>query len=449
MANTPITSMPAEYQTGLDDAERKKRLAMLMLEGSMRQRPAGQRVGRFYVPDSPFNALADVIEQRRARSDISDAEKERAGVIGRYQADENKGVADIIAAATAQPKYGAADVGPTMEIPDTTAALQAGAASRFPRVQNLTKTVMDQRKAQFDAAARNATPESIQRGATSGMDPRHLIPQAPDTFTNPELMPGAPGPDGSNRSILTQRNTRSNEVKRLDSTPAPGTSLTVDAKDPLDASKQQRELNAQTLKMLGDDATKRNLRDIPQRTRTAMKALEILNEGNLNVGTGAGFLTALQKVGGLAGFNVDPKATENDVYDSFIKGFLPQLLQGFAPISEGEVKMAIEQLPNASKTPGGAKRILVNLIENAISQMGDYNTRVEQTGQAMGRTNMDPGSAMPYLIPFGPYQRAPGAESELFMKALERLKGTPQNLPPEYQPAPARPAPSTRPPRRW
>lgn len=439
--------MPAEFQTEFDAADRQKRLALLMLERSRQKRPAGSMVGRFYVPDV-WNSLADVVGTRRAKSDLAGAEDKRAGATRKYQEAETKGLTDLLAGANAAPRYSATDVGPDMQIPDTGAALQQGAASPFARVQGLAKILADQRKSAFDAAAKGATPDSVQKAATSGMDPRHLIPQPPETFTSPELMPGAPRPDGSPGSFMGQRSTTSNKINVLDRTPAPAATLSVDARDPLDASKQQREINARQVENFSQEANKRALRDVPGRTQMAMKALEILNDGNLNTGTLAGFKTAIQKAGGIAGFNVPESASDTEVYESFVKNYLPQLLAGFAPISEGEVKMAIEQLPTASKSPVAAKQILSQLIQTAISNMGDYNSRVEGFGPVLEASKMNPASLMPNLIPFGPYRKNPNAEPELLMDALKRLQSTPQNLPPEYRPAPPAAVPQ-RPPRNW
>jgi hypothetical protein len=188
---------------------------------------------------------------------------------------------------------------------------------------------------------------------------------------------------------------------------------------------------------------------MPQRTAMAMKALEILNDGSLNTGTGAGIVTALQKAGGLAGFQVDPKASETEVYNAFVKTFLPQLLQGFAPISEGEVKMAMEQLPTGQMSPVAMKTLLAQIIENSIRSMGTYNQRVEATARGMAGAGMPSAEAgLANIFPFPGHQRPGGGEPELMMDALQRLRQTPQNLPAPYRPA-ASSAPAERKPRKF
>jgi hypothetical protein len=209
-------NLPAEYQGELSAIDQQKRMAEMLMQKSMKERPAGQMVGRHFVPTSPLFALSDAMDKYYARKDLSAADSARSGVLQRAEMDRTAEQADLL--SYTQPKFSAGEEGPARQDPDYNTLVTRGPAARFKENRDLAGALLKQRMDLFSAGSRGASPESLISGVQAGGDPNRLAARPTERWDT-ATVPALPGPDGLPRSQIRQTSSITGQQRVLDETP--------------------------------------------------------------------------------------------------------------------------------------------------------------------------------------------------------------------------------------
>jgi hypothetical protein len=135
--------LPPGYQSGIDEAQFKKRLAAALMASGGQQR-AGQMVGNRYVPTSGWENASQLAKTLVGAYGLYAGEKQQSDTLAKYGTDQQVDLARILKMQLPQqetipggPGEGDAGISSITRPGDVRGAETAGLGSQFPRSQDL------------------------------------------------------------------------------------------------------------------------------------------------------------------------------------------------------------------------------------------------------------------------------------------------------------------------
>lgn len=98
-----MDGIPPEFAAQAAALRRRERLAEAMMARGMQPQPAGQMVGRFYVPAAPFTGVSNMISGFANQAQLSGIDKERAALGEQYRQAQAQAVKDFVTGG--QPQF--------------------------------------------------------------------------------------------------------------------------------------------------------------------------------------------------------------------------------------------------------------------------------------------------------------------------------------------------------
>lgn len=221
--------LPPEYQQEIEDAQRKRTLALALQQFALQNRPQGQMVSGHYVRSNPMQHLANIFGQAQGAYFDTKAGRDINTTRQRFLEDQT---ADLRTMQGMKPEE----------------AEKFGQTSKFPQSQALAKVLFEDRmkrvaKMQEELAKRVGVDQLPQvfGGQTTGLKPKQEIkfvddlPVAvPTEYTSGGTEPKRLGPGYSTQTttgpsgpILTQKNPLSDKLDAIDKTPKTSVSVST------------------------------------------------------------------------------------------------------------------------------------------------------------------------------------------------------------------------------
>jgi len=200
---------PAEYQTQIDEQERKRKMAQMLFQQAMGFQGAKSQ-GALASRTPLFAGLANAVSGGLGAYADANASKGINEVKQRYQADES------------------ADLAKLMGLPEEE-QLKQGPLSKFSRSRDLAKTLSDRREKRTTAGAPILAQAGDVQGALGALNTGNLPSTvAPPT---PPMISGLAGSDGTKKDVLVN----TGAYGRQTATPFPvGNTMTANLNGPAD-----------------------------------------------------------------------------------------------------------------------------------------------------------------------------------------------------------------------
>lgn len=378
--------IPFEYQTQFGDAAEEEQIAKMLMAMQQQQRPAlaGSMVSNHYVRPSWTQYMADLFASYQGGQARKRADQLRRGATERMAADESTQISRIMGQALGQPEVqgNEMDVGQPGIQPDLGRAASLASASKFPNVQKLGDDLRARWQTQMTTGASKADPASAVTAAQTGRT-QDLKPLTYGPVTNV-------APPGM-RPVLGQ--TESSGKVRF----GPGEPVTVNTGDRAD-----RALVGEHYKMLMDPKMRGAAETASTTLSAATQALNIIAKVPLNMGTGAGAITEIQKLAKFAGKEVDPRAPASEVYQALIIPQVGQIITMFGAgtgLSDADREFAKQAVALLQRDPRAAQALLMETIKRSWKYATNYN-QMAGAGEGLASTaGMNPEIFKSIAIP--------------------------------------------------
>lgn len=380
------TSLPQDYQSQLDQNQRKQQLAQMLLQRSMAgmNRPT-EMVGRVAVRNSPLAGIANALTGFAGFKADQDFTRQSGEIRAKYEADQ------------------AAELGRINGMSDPKAAIAAALVSKFPSVQAYGKDLqkrMEDRLGKWADIAKDVAP-----GAAAGAISSGEIPQGWTPPPIPEPSFGA-DPSGSNYAVTTNRKGE----KELKYAPKANT---VDIKLP----GKEAELGLDLMKS-GVEGWRKKADAATESLDAARSALDALQEG-ARAGGGEKAYQALRKAAQGMGIQVPETATTEQLQMALGKGVLAALAS-VRPASDKDIAFLQQIQGSIGTDPTALARMLAAAQAIAIRDIQQYKEYI-----GTQKENMVSPAAKGYLAGEGVGrnvpQQLPGSQSDA-LRTIQELR---------------------------
>jgi hypothetical protein len=150
---------------------------------------------------------------------------------------------------------------------------------------------------------------------------------------------------------------------------------------------------AEHYKMLTDPKMVDTARRSSDTLSTASQALNLIAKVPMNMGTGAGAITEVQKLAKFVGVPVDPRATASEVYQALVVPMVGQVITMFGAgtgLSDADREFAKQAVALLQRQPEAAQALLMDTIKRAWRYSNQYNTMVGAGEQMAVSAGMNP-----------------------------------------------------------
>lgn len=345
-AAATLNSLPASYQTRLDQIALRKQLAQSLSKQGM-QVQQGQMVGGRYIAPGGLgyaNQLAQALGGAwLTKNAVQDQGKAQEDYQAGLQGDLKK-VRDLQNAG------------------DLQGAISVASGSEFSPVQKMADALVKQQESRSkigaDASAPGAAVKYAQTGNLQDLNPGQ------NSDVKAALDPTTQKPVGY---YMEDRKGQPHFV------PQTGTVINMGPKaGEAILQKQVEGLQTQLPEM------QKTAQSIPK----LVDAYQTLTSLPLNNGLFADEKTALQKFGALVGIDVPDNAPNTEYYKSQIQPLIGGVLHattGSQQVSNADAKAANTALPNIFQDPRAAQAVLGTLLKGSVRTIEQHNTQVQKT----------------------------------------------------------------------